>query len=913
MKLTPVFTALTMALTMACSSAHGQQADNGLAATMSPSKGLTIIDGAFGQVSAVSRIIAVEPPWQEKWFWNNTTPVSCRRDGASAAMVEADGGGKFKLNEYSAEVSGNRAVVKFCGEMREDLPTELEYSAFLIPDFLVAGAKYTITQADGKKVSGEISADPTATDGKAIPCGDSITISGRFGTFVIDRVKGPEMQMVDRRIDPFEKENGLWFGVVAYPVKFGGKFDSEMVFTFTPNKDIAFSGKLEDATNGKSLPQTAAPELVNATVEVGEIPLITIPKSYEKRDGKFAAPGAIEVVGTDDARLAAAADKYFGASLAKSPRAIKVVVGEKSGEFTAPEQAEGYLIDSSANGIVVLSRTARGAFFGLQTLRDLPLESGFRIVDWPDMEMRSVHLLAAEGTPVFHKYLVENYFNRAKLNSIVLECEYVRWDSAKNLWVPKTLDKDGLREFLKVCEANYIEVIPLFQTLGHLEWFFQNGQNLEMAEDPATPYAYNVSHPGVYPAMEAILDEVIEVFKPKYVHIGHDEIDMIGRFPYQPENVKRGLVDVVYSDIMHYYDYLKKRGIGVMIWHDMIVTKTECPYNGSGMRQTDLTDFRAKLPKDIFIADWQYSGSPRFAEFPDVKLLLDEGYPVVGCTWYETDNVENFAKAVKKYNAAGLMGTTWTGYFSGWESFDKYFYQLAPYLRVGAWSWNVTDENKKINGDFHRVFSDMLYRDRAFEREDVAASGSTVDISKAANLEVSPASDPFMTGDDFGITTLEPGFKAGATVRVGKVEFKLPERDGKLAAIALRSKQNRIHPDSVTLKLDSTAEKLFLLNTVVGTIPPAPEQLVATVKLNYADGGTVSVPLVFGWNIGTLDTQGSPSKELNVGRRFDFGGRIDRSIWYTEIVNPEPEKEIASISIDGTGTPYYLFGLSLQK
>ena len=140
--------------------------------------------------------------------------------------------------------------------------------------------------------------------------------------------------------------------------------------------------------------------------------------------------------------------------------------------------------------------------------------------------------------------------------------------------------KDGLHDFLKVCDDNYIEVIPLFQTLGHLEWFFQNGQNLEMAEDPATPYAYNVSHPGVYPAMDAILDEVIEVFKPKYVHIGHDEIDMIGRFPYQPENVKRGLVDVVYSDIMHYYDYLKKRGIGVMMWHDMIVTKTECPYNG---------------------------------------------------------------------------------------------------------------------------------------------------------------------------------------------------------------------------------------------------------------------------------------------------------------------------------------------
>ena len=322
MKLTPVFTALTMALAMALPSAHGQQ-EKGLAATMSPGKGLTVISGEFGPVSAVSRVIAVEPPWQEKWFWNNTTPVICTGDGASAVMREVNADGKFKLEEYSARITGNRAVIKFAGEMRENLPMAMEYSALLIPDFLMAGAKYTITAADGGKTSGVIPVDCGAADGREIPCGDSITLSGRFGTFVIDRVKGPELNMVDRRVDAFEKESGIWFGVAAYPVKFGEKFDSELVFTFTPNPDMAFTGKLADMTGGAALPKSAAPDLVTAGVELGELPPITIPKIYEKREGKFAVPGAIEVAGTDDARLGAAAEKYFGSSLAKSPRTLK--------------------------------------------------------------------------------------------------------------------------------------------------------------------------------------------------------------------------------------------------------------------------------------------------------------------------------------------------------------------------------------------------------------------------------------------------------------------------------------------------------------------------------------------------------------------------------------------------------------
>ena len=66
-----------------------------------------------------------------------------------------------------------------------------------------------------------------------------------------------------------------------------------------------------------------------------------------------------------------------------------------------------------------------------------------------------------------------------------------------------------------------------------------------------------------------MLDEYIEVMKPKMVHIGHDEyftpIDQC------PRCKGKDYGELYAQDVRKTYDYLAKRGIHIAMWGDMLL------------------------------------------------------------------------------------------------------------------------------------------------------------------------------------------------------------------------------------------------------------------------------------------------------------------------------------------------------
>ena len=103
---------------------------------------------------------------------------------------------------------------------------------------------------------------------------------------------------------------------------------------------------------------------------------------------------------------------------------------------------------------------------------------------------------------------------------------------------------------------------------------------------------YCPSNKKSYEIIYDIIDEIVEVVKPeRYVHMGHDEIYQIGLCP---RCKGKDHAELYAKHVNRMYDYLKKKGLGMMIWSDML-QPTERYLTPSSIE---------KIPKDIIMLDF---------------------------------------------------------------------------------------------------------------------------------------------------------------------------------------------------------------------------------------------------------------------------------------------------------------------
>ena len=127
----------------------------------------------------------------------------------------------------------------------------------------------------------------------------------------------------------------------------------------------------------------------------------------------------------------------------------------------------------------------------------------------------------------------------------------------------------------KIARENFLEPIPLVQSLGHAEWIFKNGQNRDIAEDPCAGWAYDATNPASYEFVGKIYDEAIDLFRPKFFHIGHDEVTMRGEYPYREESKKHSVAELFAMDVKKLDAYFRPKNIRIMLWGDMMLSKGE--------------------------------------------------------------------------------------------------------------------------------------------------------------------------------------------------------------------------------------------------------------------------------------------------------------------------------------------------
>lgn len=899
--------------------------DNTLVAKMTADPGL-LLSCPIASLSYNSSIMAIEPPWRTRRFYSiengDPAPVTQVDGGYKVAMLQKNDTSQFKLNEYSCVVKGDTALVTLDCEATADIPSVFEYSAFAVPYSLLVGAEYEGVLEDGTAIKGKISEKEPEPNSPWLMYEKvkKIEFDAALGELSIEVKEGPAFNVGDRRTLTFAGKKGFWFGYQT-TLDYGKPFRSVIEVKFDINDELKIAAP---ENNGTDTALTVEVDPEGVTAYKPDMPLLPVPKKIVQPmpgEGGFFVPSqkiSFSIAGLDGNeaeidRLARAVARVWSkmgvdAELAGNTgnANLKIEISSQS----PVENEEGYYIDVKPENITVISKTPRGAFYAMQTLRGMFRNGKIaqaEIEDWPDMSFRAAMFLVDDYSHIFHNRMIDDVLAPLKFNTIVPEVEYVKWDSTSDIHQPWGMEKQDYIDMVEWCHDNYIDVIPLFQTFGHCGWLFPkdedgNIKNLDLAEDVNYPYAYNVSNPRLYPYIEKVLDEVIAASGyPEYLHIGHDEVfHPKAEFPARPENKAIGIQKIMLDDVMWYYNYAKKHNMKIMMWHDLLVTPEESLENGAGGPPHNLAEVRKQLPKDIVMAAWRYDGRP--VEFPDIAALRNEGFPLIGASWYEDNNIENLTKFCLKVGGFGLLQTIWCGYNGNKIVTHNGFWQLTPYVRTGVWSWNANDSVNKY--DPARVLCDMAVN---WHENPAPGEVKLIDITPVANLKVAKDNNPFLAGDTYGMDSIPTG-----VVATKQVKFKIAEKDGSPMIAAVKSRLNPMFPEKITLPLDLKCSELYCLTAAVD-ITPAKFATVANMTVQYDDGTVVQTPLKYTWQISAIDDGFNYYQATGNNLEWEDNGKLYHS-WFFTWKNPHPDKTIKCVSFSSNEEmdSFYLLGISAK-
>lgn len=855
----------------------------------------------------------------------------------------------------------------------------LEWNPLRLWAYALIGADYSARTVDGKYVEGKVGFTPLPANANRLTAAwtDFTLNHTAIGDLTL-HAQGDETILEDGRSDPYLQDDRIfWCGLAGQPLQPGKEVVDTLTLEVTPKTADPPARPAHEALT--ALPATLLPipsaqiGLPPFTDPDGHPLIVPRPKQVRFTHGAYVLAEALPATWgmpsfrnetlapllSELIRLKGQLQQDYGVRMDYPPgtvgrayapwngRGLLLTTSGSDSRFrlqdkslpTAPDHAEGYTLRVNPKAIVLIGHDLSGAYYGLQTLKQLiqrrPGSAASlpccEIHDWPSLAFRGAHLFTGRSALPFHKKLIERIFSRYKLNRFVIECEYTQWKSHPEIRVPNAMPADDLREEVAFARGHNIEPIPLVNTLGHSEWIFKNNRHLAIAEDVQSPHAYNVSDPATYRFVFDIFRETLDLFNhPRFFHIGHDEVkipafDQFGRYPARPVNLKKGTTRLFVEDTHRLAGWLRAHGARAMLWADMLLNENEgtpSPGNGRMSAANALTlaearRMRAQIPKDAVICDWRYGAGSE--QRNGLQVLKQAGFDTIGCSWYEPDNIRGWAKQAVHRHALGTLQTTWAGYDSAEALLDTDCRQFQAFVLAAECAWTGGEEG--VKGDtsaptvksatpwtwptpaqlFARAYRDPLVFGKT-------RSGWALRLGEVANLRLRPEVKEGLPWQGMPSHALEPKLPGYLPARVKPILAVGYERDSGLAVpvpqegVMLRgvlplppvTGQTAIPalPDGIVLPIGSKASTLAFLHACAAGAPR--ESRAATYTAVYADGRRVEIPLRYGFEISALDDP-SPSDALSVTLVPCRPGASNLAARLYRWTNPRPEVEITQL------------------
>lgn len=883
-----------------------------------------------------SSLYVVKPGWSGLLFDQRAQKIASQTQSDGALQILAENA-DFRA-QYDLIARDDTAFeLRFKGEMKRDVPAQIEFAAGYFNANLLANRRFDATKpGDAPILRGVVPAFPRF--GKLMkndlaPEFRALEFDSRIGKIRVEVESKSRVAFADARRDSqnWAKEAPVfWLGWMAgaQSLKFGAPVEMTLKFrveapptapqtALQPRPIAAITPALsrtEEAVSTREKPLQVVPRPQKMALKTGAPFLI-----YSGAPVSILAPRG-------ETRLRAALTRILGDEWGiqtAAPREVhsnasgwcRIVVGQGAptprSTVATPRafwagQPDAYRLTSTPSGVEIEAPTARGAFYGLQTLAQLlrphargasvaPLE----IEDFASLKFRGAHWFPSHSGVPFHKRLI-GVMARAKMNTAVIQCEAAKWDSHPEIAAPNSISKSDLRELVALCRANFIEPIPLINTPGHAEWMFRGGRNLDLAEDPQTPYAYAVGNPQSTVFIRQILSEAIEVFRPRTFHLGHDEVTLRGRFPNPDSRFfkpKQSATDLVMGNLRSLHAWLGAQKIQTMVWSDMFLHPDEGPDAASAPSAGEAQKRREMLPKGVVIADWHYGGNHLY---PSLEIFKKHGIQTVAATWNTPQNIRYFSRAARENGSNGLLQTTWAGYFPDAQTLDTQLGQFTAFILAGDYAWSGRDTAPQDLGYDAAAGWSAAYAPQIGGE----SAGKLLDLTSAA--QVSPE-NWLGLGEKRDLSALFNDSRA--VRRFDDIQFQLPPRKLVVLSKAPTELAPRGALSALELRVGVRAAQIALLHGSLWSVPDG--TVAAKMAVEYSDGTGAEWELKVGRTLASWQGEGVAVNARRGWSASTTEGTVGLRV--TRWDNPHPEKIIARLKFSPVDAEagYVLAGVTL--
>ena len=229
------------------------------------------------------------------------------------------------------------------------------------------------------------------------------------------------------------------------------------------------------------------------------------------------------------------------------------------------------------------------------------------------------------------------------------------------------LKEEELKEIIDYGKNLGIEVFPSLELSGHMEQILTLPEFRRLSEwhNPAEG-CLDLSNEEAKRFTYELLEEAVNFFPSRYIHIGGDETWALGRGRSLNKTWRFEGPELYEAHHAKMIEIVREKGKVPILWGDMI----------SGMyRREDGERWASLLKSSIWqsavIANWDYSTHPK-SHFKDkIRLLKDLGLEQIACpglaNWNRyypnfpvaIKNLENFLAAAKEEKTLGFLVTAW--------------------------------------------------------------------------------------------------------------------------------------------------------------------------------------------------------------------------------------------------------------
>ena len=207
---------------------------------------------------------------------------------------------------------------------------------------------------------------------------------------------------------------------------------------------------------------------------------------------------------------------------------------------------------------------------------------------------------------------------------------------------PEALDAEGVRRIDAACRERGLELVLAQTSFGHMPGILSHPDYIHLSED-GDPWQLCPSHPGTYPFLDDLLDELIPLSSSEYFNVNCDESRVIGLCPKCRERGTdaEARENIFLDHLLWLHAKVKSHGKRMMVWGDHL------------LHMPAILD---RLPKDIVVLDWQYCN---WATFPTLSFLKDRGFETIGCPFNRYDNIRPMTLDCRRRGMAGVLDTIW--------------------------------------------------------------------------------------------------------------------------------------------------------------------------------------------------------------------------------------------------------------